>query len=51
VIAALRFLDAMQIRVEIFLLEPRRAVDALQHLPLLIAPPIRPGGVQQLEML
>ena len=51
VVAPLRFLDAVEVGVEIFLLEERRAVDALQHLALGIAAPIRAGGVQQLEVL
>ena len=40
-----------EIRVELFLLEERRAVDALQHLTLGVAAPIRAGGVRQLEVL
>ena len=50
-VALLRLLDAGEVRVEIFLLEERRAVDALQHLPLRVAAPIRAGGVRQLEVL
>ena len=51
VIAPLGLLDAMQVRVELFLLEERRAVDALQHLALLVAAPVGAGRVQQLEVL
>ena len=47
----LRLLEPVQVGVEVFLLEPGRAVDALQHLPLLVAPPVRAGAVQQLEVL
>ena len=41
----------VEIRVELFLLEPGRAVDALQHLALRVAAPVRAGGVRQLEVL
>ena len=41
----------VQVRVEILLLEEGGAVDALQHLPLRVAAPIRAGGVRQLEVL
>jgi hypothetical protein len=50
-IAALRFLELVQVRFEIFLAEPRRGGDALEHLPLLISAPVRSCGVKQLEML
>ena len=50
-VALLRLLDAVQVRVELFLLEERRAVDALQHLALLVAAPVGAGRVQQLEVL
>ena len=50
-VALFRFLDAMQVRVEFLLLEERRGVDALQHLPLLVAAPVRAGDGQQLEVL
>jgi hypothetical protein len=49
-IAALRFLELKQMRVEIFLLPERRRVDALEHLPMLVAAPVGAGGVQQLEV-
>ena len=51
VVALLRLLEAIEVLVEIVLLEPRRAVDALQHLPLLVAAPVCAGGVEQLEVL
>ncbi len=51
VIPSLRLLQLMQVRLEIFLLPERRGVDALKHLPMLIATPVRAGGVQQLEVL
>src|SRR5687767_774782 len=50
-IAALRLLDAMEILLEIFLREPRGAVDALEHLPLLITAPIRTRNGHELEVL
>ena len=50
-IATLGLLEAMQIGGEIFLVPPRRAVDALQHLPMLIATPVRACRVQELEVL
>ena len=51
VIAPLRFLETVQVLLEVFLLPERRRVDALEHLPVLIAPPVCAGGVQQLEVL
>src|SRR5439155_22305920 len=50
-IAPLRLLEPVQVCVEVLLLEPRGAVDALEHLAALIAAPVRAGGVKQLEML
>ncbi len=50
-VALLRFLDAVQVRVEVFLLRPRRAVDPLQHLVARIAAPVRAGDLHQLEHL
>src|SRR5439155_23756973 len=41
VIAALRFLQPMEMLFEILLLPERRGVDALQYLPMLVTPPIR----------
>src|SRR3979411_1206416 len=51
VIAALCLLQLVQVRFEILLLPERSGVDALEHLPVLITAPIRPGGVEQLEIL
>src|SRR5439155_20119707 len=51
VIALARLFEPANVGLEIVLAEPRRAVDALQHLPPLIAAPIRPRRVQQLEVL
>ena len=50
-VALLGFLDAREVRVEILLLEEGGAVNALQHLPLRVAAPIRAGRVRQLEVL
>src|SRR6202165_4364426 len=41
----------MEILVQVLLREPRRAVDALQHLAALVAAPVRAGGVEQLDVL
>src|SRR5207247_8821515 len=51
VIALARLFEPANVGLEIVLAEPRRAVDALQHLPPLIAAPIRARRVQQLEGL
>ena len=51
VVALPRFLEAVEVRLEVFLLEPRGAVDPLEHLPPLVAPPVGPRRVQQLEVL
>ena len=50
-VAPLGFLHPVQVGVELFLLEEGGGVDALQHLPLLVAAPVGAGGVQQLEVL
>ena len=50
-VASLCLLESMQVVFEILLLPERRGVDALQHLPMLVTPPIRARGVQQLEVL
>src|SRR5678810_90755 len=50
-VSLLRFLDAQEVRVQLVLLEEGRAVNALQHLPLRIATPIRARRVRELEML
>src|SRR2546421_792793 len=49
-VALLRLLQHAQIRVEIFLLCPRGAVDALEHLVLRVAAPVRAGDPHQLEV-
>ena len=51
VIALPRFLEPRDVLIEVLLGEPGRAVDALQHLPPLIAAPIRARRMQQLEVL
>ena len=51
VVALLRFLDPMQVGVEIFLPGPRGAVDSLQHFVARIAAPVRAGQLHQLEDL
>src|SRR3954464_16091036 len=50
-VAALRFLDAVEIRLEVLLLPPSGAVDALQLLPPLVATPIRRCHRSQLDCL
>ena len=49
VVALLGFLDLLQIRVELFLLRERRAVDAGQHRIVGIAAPIGARHLHQLE--
>ncbi len=51
VVALPRLLQPVEMGLELVLLEERGAVDALQHLPARIAPPVRAGGVEQLEVL
>ena len=51
VVALARLLEPVEVGGEVLLLEPRRAVDPLQHLAALVAAPVRPGAVQQLEVL
>jgi hypothetical protein len=51
VVAPLRLLDAPDVLVELLLGEPGRAVDALEHRPVLVAPPVRAGRGQELERL
>ncbi len=51
VIAALGLLQPVQMRVQVLLSEEGRGVDALQHLPVLVTPPIGAGGVEQLVVL
>ena len=50
-IATLGLLQPMQVLLEIFLFPEGGAVDALQHLAMLVTSPICAGGVQQLEVL
>ena len=49
VIAALRFLQHVEMLLERFLRLPRGAVDALQHRVVLVAAPVGPGDAHQLE--
>jgi hypothetical protein len=49
VVAPFRFLELVQVRVERGLGLPRRAVDALEHRALLVAPPVRAGDAHELE--
>jgi hypothetical protein len=42
-------LDAPQMPIQLLLRLPGRAVDALQHRPRLVAPPVGARGVEQLE--
>jgi hypothetical protein len=51
VIALLGFFEAQQMRGEILLVGPGRAVDALQHLVAMIAAPVGAGQLHQLERL
>src|SRR5256885_8097995 len=48
-VPALRLLQPVQVRDEVALRGPRRAVDALELRALLVAPPVRPGQAEQLE--
>ena len=50
-VATLGLLELVQMRFEIFLLPERRRVDALEHLPVLVAAPVRSRRVQKLEVL
>ncbi len=49
VVALLGLLDLLQIRIEVFLLGERRAVDARQHRVVAVAAPISAGHLHQLE--
>ena len=51
VVALLGFLERVQIGVQVFLVRPGGAVDALQHLVLRIAAPVGAGDLHQLEDL
>ena len=48
-VALFGFLDLLQVRVEVFLLGERRAVDARQHRIVAVAAPIGAGHFHQLE--
>ena len=48
-VALLGFLEPMQVLVELLLVRPRRAVDALKHLVARIAAPVRAGHLHELE--
>src|SRR5437762_9945767 len=50
-VALARFLEPADVGLEIVLREPRRPVNALQHLPPLVAAPVRARSMEQLEML
>src|SRR5687768_15659463 len=50
-VPALRLLDAMEVLLELVLPEPRGSVDALEHLALRVAAPVRAGRVRQPVML
>src|SRR5581483_11276596 len=45
-----RFIEAAQVRLEVGLGRPRRAVDALELRVALVAAPVRPRDPHQLEM-
>ncbi len=47
----LYFIQHIKVLVQLLLGKEGGAVDALQHLPLLVAAPIRAGGMEQLEVL
>src|SRR5439155_12202815 len=49
VVALLRLLQALQVRLEILLARPRGAVDALQLLVARVPPPVLPGERGQPE--
>jgi hypothetical protein len=51
VIALARLFEPPQVRLKVVLGQPRRAVNALQHLAALVTAPVRARGVQQLEVL
>jgi len=51
VVAALGFLDAVQVFLEILGVGKGRCVDAGKHTVLFVAAPVRPGNGQQLERL
>ena len=50
-VALAGLLQSVEVGVQVLPLEPGGAVDPLQHLPLLVSPPIGPCRMQQLEVL
>src|SRR5690606_21265715 len=44
-------LQALEVLLQVIRREPRRAVDALEHLALRVASPVRAGRREQLEVL
>ncbi len=51
VVALARLLQPVEVLLELVLAEVGRGVDALQHLPLLVAAPVGAGDGEQLEVL
>src|SRR5690606_27753911 len=51
VVATLRLLEPLEVFVEVTLREPRRAVDSLEHLTTLVAPPVRARSREEAEVL
>ena len=51
VVALLRFLEPLQVRLQVLVAEERRAVDALHRLVVRVALPVGVRGGQQLERL
>ena len=49
-VALFCFFEAMQVLFELLVVRPRRAVDALQHRPRVIAAPVRAGHPLQREV-
>ena len=49
VVALFSFLDAREVRLQVRFRSPSRAVDPLKHRVAMIAPPIGPGQLGQLE--
>ena len=51
VVAQLRLLEQVEVALELLLVAPGGAIDALQHRLVLVAPPVGAGDRQQLESL
>src|SRR5690606_26898001 len=49
VVAPLGFLEALQVFLELLLVGPRGAIDALQHLVARVAAPVRARELRELE--